>query len=118
VEDNIDAGDTLGLLLRLYGHQVRVARTGPTALEMAFASRPDVILLDIGLPGMDGNRVVKKLRERAEFKDVTICALTGYTPSDADSQRQQESGFDHYLVKPVELNDLLEIFKTLRPAVN
>ena len=113
VEDNVDAGDTLSLLLRLYGHEVQVARTGPTALEMAAASRPDVVLLDIGLPGMDGYQVAKRLRERPEFKDVMMCALTGYTPSEADRQRQQETGFDHYFVKPVDLAKLLELFKAV-----
>ncbi|MHB1425260.1 MAG: response regulator [Gemmataceae bacterium] len=99
VEDNVDAADSLSMLLRLYGHDVQVARTGPTALEMASASRPDVVLLDIGLPGMDGYQVAKQLRERPEFKNVMLCALTGYTPSEADRLRHQESGFDHYFVK-------------------
>jgi PAS domain S-box-containing protein len=111
VEDNIDAGDTLSLLLQLYGHEVRVARTGPMGLEMATTSRPDVVLLDIGLPGMDGYQVAKRLRERPEFKDVMMCALTGFTPSEADRQRQQETGFDHYLIKPVRLQKLLDLFK-------
>jgi PAS domain S-box-containing protein len=114
VEDNIDAGDSLSLLLRLYGHEVQLARTGPTALEMASASRPDVALLDIGLPGMDGYRVARHLRERPEFKDVMMCALTGYTPSEADHQRHQETGFDHYFVKPVSPAKLLELFKTVK----
>jgi len=113
VEDNVDAADTLSLLLRLHGHEVQLARTGPTALEMASASRPDVVLLDIGLPGMDGYEVAKRLRERLEFKDVMMCALTGYTPSESDRQRQQETGFNHYYVKPVNLAKLLELFKTI-----
>jgi two-component system CheB/CheR fusion protein len=113
VEDNVDTGDSLSMLLRLHGHDVQVARTGPTALEMASASRPDVVLLDIGLPGLDGYQVAKRLRERPEFKDVMMCALTGYTPSEADRQRQQETGFDHYYVKPVEFAKLLELFKTI-----
>jgi two-component system CheB/CheR fusion protein len=113
VEDNVDAADSLSMLLRLYGHDVQIARTGPSALEMASAHCPDVVLLDIGLPGMDGNQVAKRMRERAEFKNVTICALTGYTPSDADRQRQIETGFDHYYVKPVDLEKLLELFKTV-----
>ncbi len=112
-EDNVDSADSLSLLLRLYGHDVRVARTGPTALEMASASRPDLLLMDIGLPGMDGYEVVRRLRERPEFKSVTVCALTGFTPSDADRQRQQQTGFDHYYVKPVSLETLLQLFKTL-----
>ena len=105
--------DSLSLLLRLYGHKVELARTGPTALEMASASRPDVVLLDIGLPGMDGFQVAQRLREKPEFKDVVICALTGYTPSEADRQRQQETGFDHYYVKPLDLAKLLEMFKSV-----
>jgi CheY-like chemotaxis protein len=118
VEDNIDAADSLSLLLRLYGHDVQWARTGPTALDMASAFRPDVVLLDIGLPGMDGYQVAQRLREKPEFKDVTMCALTGYTPSEADRQRQQETGFDHFYVKPVELAKLLELFRTVGPAAS
>ncbi len=116
VEDNVDAADSLSMLLRLYGHDVRVARTGPTALEMASVSRPDVVLLDIGLPGMDGYQVAKRLREKPEFKSVMICALTGFTPSEADRQRHQESGFNHYFVKPVSLEQLTELFKVVRPS--
>lgn len=116
VEDNVDAGDSLSLLLRLYGHDVQVARTGPSALEMAAVSRPDLVLLDIGLPGMDGYQVAQRLRERPEFKEVTICALTGFTPSEADRQRQQETGFDHYFIKPVNVDSLIEMFETVGKA--
>jgi len=118
VEDNVDAADSLSLLLRLHGHTVQVARTGPTALDLASASRPDVVLLDVGLPGMDGYQVAKRLREWPEFKDVMICALTGYTPSEADRERQQETGFDHYYVKPVNLAKLLELFKMVGPPAS
>jgi PAS domain S-box-containing protein len=113
VEDNADAADTLGLLLRLHGHKVEIARTGPTALQMASASRPDVVLLDIGLPGMDGFQVAQRLREKPGFKDVVICAVTGYTPSEADRQRQKETGFDHHYVKPLDLKMLLGMFKSV-----
>ncbi len=113
VEDNMDAADTLGLLLRLHGHEVQLARTGPTAVEIALQSRPDVVLLDIGLPGMDGYEVAKRLRERPEFKGVVLCALTGYSPSESDRQRQQETGFDHYYVKPIEPDKLFELFKSI-----
>jgi PAS domain S-box-containing protein len=115
VEDSIDAADALSMLLRLYGHDVQVARTGEAALEMTVESRPDLVLLDVGLPGIDGYQVAKQLRARPEFKDVMMCALTGYTPSEADRQRQQETGFDHYYVKPVKLSSLLELFKVIRP---
>jgi CheY-like chemotaxis protein len=88
VEDNVDSADSLNLLLRLCGHDVQVARTGPTAVEMALASRPDVVLLDIGLPGMDGYQVAHRLRQESGFQAVTLCALTGFTPSEADRRRQ------------------------------
>jgi PAS domain S-box-containing protein len=118
VEDNVDAGDSLSMLLRLYGHEIHLARSGPAALEMASACRPDVVLLDIGLPGMDGYQVARRLREMAGFGGVTICALTGYTPSEADRQRQQETGFDRYYVKPVALATLLELFETVGPPAS
>jgi PAS domain S-box-containing protein len=117
VEDEVDSGDSLSLLLRLHGHETQVARTGPTALNMASAFRPDVVLLDIGLPGMDGYHVAQRLREKLEFKNVVLCALTGYTPSEADQQRQQQTGFDHHFIKPVSLETLLELFKTVVPSV-
>jgi CheY-like chemotaxis protein len=117
VEDNVDTADSLSLLLRLYGHDVQLARTGPAALELAAERRPDVVLLDIGLPGMDGHQVAKRLRQLPGFKDVMMCALTGYTPSEADRERQQETGFNHYYVKPVDVTKLRELFKTVgRPA--
>jgi PAS domain S-box-containing protein len=110
VEDNVDAADSLSMLLRLYGHQVEVARTGPTALEVASVFRPEVVLLDIGLPGMDGYQVARQLKDMPEFRDVIMCALTGFTPSEADRRRQHETGFDHYYVKPVALAKLLYLF--------
>lgn len=113
VEDNVDAGDTLSLLLRLHGHEVQLARTGPTALEMALAMQPEMVLLDIGLPGIDGYQVARQMRERPELRGTTYCALTGHTPSEADRQRQQETGFDHYFVKPVSLTRLLDLLRTI-----
>ncbi len=115
VEDDVDSGDSLSLLLRLYGHEAQVARTGQSALEMASICRPDVVLLDIGLPGMDGYQVAQHLREQPDFKNVVLCALTGYSPSEADSERQQQTGFDHHFIKPVSLETLLELFKTIVP---
>jgi CheY-like chemotaxis protein len=117
VEDNVDAGDSLSLLLRLHGHEVLVARTGPSALEVASAFQPHVVLLDIGLPGMDGYQVAQHLREKAEFKDVLLCALTGWTPSDADRDRPHQAGFDHHFVKPVNLKKLLEVFAAAAPKM-
>jgi len=115
VEDNVDSADSLSLLLRLHGHQVQVARTGPHAVEMATIVRPDVALIDIGLPGMDGYQVARTLRDKPEFKTVVLCALTGFTPSEADRQRQQDTGFDHYYIKPLKLESLPEMFDTVAP---
>lgn len=115
VEDDVDSGDSLSLLLRLHGHEAQVARTGPTALEMASILRPDLVLLDIGLPGMDGYQVAQRLRENPELKGVVLCALTGYTLSEADAERQQQTGFDHHFIKPVSLDSLLELFATVVP---
>lgn len=99
-------------MLRLYGRDVLVARTGPTALAMASASRPDVVLLDIGLPGMDGYQVARHLRKKAEFKTVTLCALTGFTPERSTTSASEGNGVrHHYYVKPVELQTLLEMSK-------
>ena len=92
VEDDVDSGDSLSLLLRLYGHEAQVARTGPTALEMASVCRPDVVLLDIGLPGMDGYQVAQHLREKPDFKNVVLCALTGYTPERGRSATPATNG--------------------------
>jgi PAS domain S-box-containing protein len=114
VEDNVDAADSMSMLIRLHRHDVQVARTGATALELASTFKPELVLLDIGLPGgIDGYEVAQRLRERTELKNSVICALTGFTPSEADRQRQQETGFDHYYVKPVDLQTLLKLFKTV-----
>jgi CheY-like chemotaxis protein/two-component sensor histidine kinase len=113
VEDNVDAGDSLSMLLRLYGHEVPVARTGPSALEVAAAFRPSLVLLDIGLPGMDGYEVARRLRANPELAGMTLCALSGYTPSEGDRGRPQQSGFAHHFIKPVSVADLLKVVKAL-----
>ncbi|WP_254509468.1 PAS domain-containing hybrid sensor histidine kinase/response regulator [Anatilimnocola floriformis] len=116
VEDNVDAADSLSLLLRLHGHEVDVARTGAAALEVAATSRHDVVLLDIGLPQMDGYQVAKRLRELPYYAEVMICALTGFTPSDADQQRQGATGFNHYYIKPLSVDTLLGLFTAMSPV--
>ena len=113
VEDDIDSGDSLCMLLRLYGHDVRVARSGPTALEMATEFRPSLVLIDIGLPGMDGYEVARRLRADPEMAGATLCALSGYTPSVADGGRPEQAGFAHHFIKPVSVDALLGLLKTL-----
>ena len=85
------------------------------AIDKIGHTLPDVLLSDIGLPGMDGYQVARHLRERSDFRNVTLCALTGYTPSEADRLRQHETGFDHYYVKPIDLAKLLEMLKAIVP---
>jgi PAS domain S-box-containing protein len=116
VDDNRDAADSLALLLRLAGQDARVAYDGPAALAQAKDSAPDVIFLDIGMPGMDGYEVARRLRQDPASKGLLLIALTGWG-QDADRRRSLEAGFDHHLVKPVgaqALHDLLA--STGRPA--
>jgi CheY-like chemotaxis protein len=111
VEDYPDAGESLAMLLRLYGHEVEVAPDGATALQMARGSRPNVLLVDIGLPGEDGYAVAKRLRGLLPAKPLLI-ALTGYGQA-RDCQRSRDEGFDHHLLKPFDprkLENLLEQF--------
>ncbi len=108
VDDCRDAADSLALLLTVLGHQVRTAYDGPAALEMAASFLPEVVLLDIGLPGMDGCEVACRLRERPETRDAVLVACTGYG-QEADRKRCREAGFDHFLLKPFELDELQRV---------
>jgi signal transduction histidine kinase len=108
VEDNQDAAESLTTLLQLWGHDVRVAYDGLAALRLAEAEAPDVILSDIGLPGMDGYELARQLRARPAFGRVVLVALSGYG-RDEDRRMAAEAGFDHHLVKPPELDTLLQL---------
>jgi signal transduction histidine kinase/ActR/RegA family two-component response regulator len=101
VDDNVDAADSLVLLLRVSGQEVRVAYDGPTALLIAEAFRPQLVLLDIGMPGMDGYAVAQRLRRQPGLEGVTLVAVTGWGQEE-DRQRSHEAGFDHHLVKPAD----------------
>jgi len=106
VDDNLDSARTMALLLRRsWGQEVEVADNGATAIEAAITFRPDVILLDIGLPGMSGYEVAKRLRERPEFASTFVVAMTGWGQQE-DRLLSQEAGFDHHLVKPVDTDVL------------
>jgi PAS domain S-box-containing protein len=101
VDDNVDAAESIGMLLRLWGHEVRVAYNGPQALTAAAEYRPEVVVLDIGLPGMSGYEVARQLRQRPQFAKALLVAVTGYG-QDEDRRRSGEAGFDHHLTKPVD----------------
>jgi CheY-like chemotaxis protein/nitrogen-specific signal transduction histidine kinase len=107
LEDNPDGRETLELILRLWGHQVEVAADGNQGVQKALASRPEVALIDIGLPGLDGYQVARKLRASLG-RGVVLVAMTGYG-QDQDRRRAFEAGFDAHLVKPVEPDVLQEI---------
>jgi len=101
VEDNVDSAESLMLLLRSFGHDVSVVNDGREAVGAAMRMRPDVILLDIGLPGMDGFHVAKALRELPETSAARLIAVSGYG-QEKDRERSRAAGFDQHLVKPVD----------------
>ena len=105
VEDNRDGRESLRELLEIWGHRVAVAENGATGLEQVFARRPDVALVDIGLPEMDGNEVARRVRAVLEPERIALIAMTGYGQPE-DRRRALEAGFDTYLVKPVDPGDI------------
>jgi CheY-like chemotaxis protein len=115
VDDNLDGAESLAMLLRLAGHDVHIAFDGPNAVDIAAKVRPEVVLLDIGLPTMNGYEVVRQLRQRLRLKDTFIVALTGYG-RDEDRQRAEEVGFDEYLTKPIDHDDLRELLARRFPS--
>jgi len=117
VDDNRDAADSLALLLRLQGHEVHVAHDGPAALEALNGYRPEMVFLDIGMPGMDGYEVARRVRQMPGLEDVVLVALTGWGQKE-DRRRTAEAGFDHHLVKPPEPQTLESLLTGLkRPDV-
>jgi CheY-like chemotaxis protein len=113
VDDNRDAADSLAELLRLQGHEVRVAYSGVAALEMTKTYTPDVVFLDIGMPGMDGYEAARRMREQPGLGNVVLAALTGWGQQ-ADRRRTAEAGFDHHLVKPPEPQALEDVLAGLK----
>ncbi len=108
IDDNRDAADSTGTLLVLWGHEVRVAYDGPSAVTIACDYRPNVCLLDLGMPKMDGYQVAAALRGEPALAGMRLVAMTGYD-GEADQQRSREAGFDAHLVKPVEIAALQEV---------
>jgi CheY-like chemotaxis protein len=114
VDDNTDAARSLArLLTRNHGHEVRVSHDGPGALASAESFRPQVVLLDIGMPGMDGYEVAERLRSKPDLGEMTLIALTGWG-QEADRRRSKEVGFDHHLVKPVDPDVLCRLLQDPR----
>jgi signal transduction histidine kinase/CheY-like chemotaxis protein len=112
VDDNRDAADSLGVLLDSFGYQVEVTHDGPAALRAAELFRPELVLLDIGMPEMDGYEVARRLRSGPRGDALVLVALTGWGQEE-DRQRTQAAGFDHHLVKPTDLDALQRLLAEL-----
>jgi len=111
VDDNADSAESMALLLRLDGHEVRLAYDGQSALEEAQASRPDVMFLDLDLPKMDGYEVARRLRLEPVMRDMKLVAMTSYGQEE-HRQRTQEAGFQLHMVKPVDFNKVEELLSS------
>jgi CheY-like chemotaxis protein/nitrogen-specific signal transduction histidine kinase len=110
IDDNVDAVESLALLLSAEGHQVRTAYEGESALAVAEDFHPDLVILDIGLPGMDGYEVARKIRARPEIGSPTLVALTGYGQQE-DRKRARAAGFDHHFIKPADVQALQKLIR-------
>ncbi|MGD9762854.1 MAG: PAS domain S-box protein [Candidatus Binatia bacterium] len=115
VEDNADAAESLRMLLELLGHRVRAVTDGPSALAAARANPPDVMIIDIGLPGMNGYDLAQAIRADEGLRRITLIALTGYGQEE-DRQRSLSAGFDYHLVKPVDLEVFKRVVEGITPA--
>jgi signal transduction histidine kinase/ActR/RegA family two-component response regulator len=117
VDDNEDAGELLAFMLQQDGFEAVIAKDGPSAIEAAGTLQPNVVILDIGLPGMNGYEVAVKLRQDARHSNLSIIALTGWG-SPEDKRRALEAGFDVHLTKPVFADDLRRAMNALKPAAS
>ena len=115
VDDNYDSAESLGQILALHGCDIRTAGSGDDALEVMRVFRPDVAILDLGLPGMSGLEVGRRIREEPWGHDVLLIACTGWGQQE-DQHRSREAGFDHHMVKPVDIERLLELLDSRAPA--
>ena len=116
VDDQRDVADSLALLLQALGCEVEVARDGLEAVEAAGRFRPDLVLLDIGMPRLDGYAACRRIREHPWGKHMTVIALTGWGQED-DRLKTQEAGFDGHLIKPVEPAVLLDLLNSWNPTL-
>src|SRR5205823_5493723 len=107
VDDSLDLAHTFQLILEDDGHEVRVALNGPAALQAALDFQPEIVLLDLGLPGWDGFEVAERMRLEPTLRDVVLIAMTGYG-RESDRERTRAAGFDHHIVKPPDFEKLQE----------
>jgi len=113
VDDNADAADSLAMLLQVHGDEVRVAYDGEEALFAEQEFKPDVLLLDIGMPKLSGYDVARRVRD-ARGSEVLIVAITGWGQEE-DRQRARDAGFDHHFTKPVDYAVLLDLIDRAKP---
>jgi CheY-like chemotaxis protein/anti-sigma regulatory factor (Ser/Thr protein kinase) len=112
VDDNEDAAETLAAVLLMSGHTTKTCHSGPAALEALASFGPEIVLLDIGLPGMDGYEVARRIRGMPEGADLLLVAITGWG-GESDRKRTQQAGFDEHLTKPVEFERLESVLAQL-----
>jgi CheY-like chemotaxis protein len=117
VDDDEDTAETLAMLLESSGHEVRMAHDGPAALEAALDYRPDVMLLDIGLPMLNGFEVADRLRHEPSLQTTVLVAVTGYG-QERDRKRTAQAGFNYHLVKPADFLDVQKILMTVAATRN
>jgi CheY-like chemotaxis protein len=117
VDDNVDGAESLALLLQISGHNTRTVHSGPEAIEAARTFKPEVVLLDIGLPGMNGYEVATQFRKDPALRGPLLVAITGWG-TDEDKRQSSESGFDFHLTKPVEATaiDTILAHAAVRPG--
>jgi len=114
-DDDLDGAETLAIVLRVAGHDVQIAHDGPSTLRIAADFQPDVVFLDVGMPGMDGFETARQLRQSVQLDKAVLVALTGYGREE-DRARAAQAGFDHFLVKPTPPKVLTDIALQLRPS--
>ena len=114
-DDDQDSAESLALLFQLMGHDVRAAQSGLAAIDVAAEFRPDLIVLDIGMPGLDGYEVCRRIRQHDWAQTIVIAALTGWS-RDEDRDRSEQAGFNHFLVKPVDPKALEDLIAGLTRA--
>jgi CheY-like chemotaxis protein len=111
-DDNVDAAETLSILLQMDGHEVRTADNGADAFDLAGTFRPHMAFVDIGMPQLNGYEVAQLVRQQPWGESIRLVALTGWGQDD-NKRQAQESGFDHHLTKPVDPNDLVALLQRL-----
>jgi CheY-like chemotaxis protein len=111
VDDNRDAADSLAMMLALSGHEVTTAHDGEGALQHRDAFDPDVVLLDIGMPGMNGYEVAERLRRQPATREAVIVAITGWG-QEKDRERARAAGFDEHFVKPADVERLVQLLRS------